>query len=104
MNRDLLLASAHRMAAEMARQGYAPPAGLAATPPDGLDLSDLAGEGSDYDRHVLRGLARVLGGGGSRSDAENMAIERQVLFELIDRPETRARMEHMLGTGKPLRN
>lgn len=104
MNRDLLLATAHRMAAEMARQNYAPPAGLAVTLPDGLDFSDLAGEGSDYDRHVLRGLARVLGGGGSRSDTENMAIERQVLFELVDRPETRARMEHMLGTGKPLRN
>ncbi|RJL20267.1 3-hydroxyacyl-CoA dehydrogenase [Paracoccus siganidrum] len=105
MNRDLLLATACRMAAEMAAQGYAPPAGLAVTPPDGLDLSELAGEGSDYDRHVLRGLARVLGGGGGgRSDAENMAIERQVLFDLIDRPETRQRMEHMLGTGKPLRN
>ncbi|MEG4644303.1 3-hydroxyacyl-CoA dehydrogenase NAD-binding domain-containing protein [Paracoccus sp. APAP_BH8] len=103
MNRDLLLASAHRMALQLA-QGYAPPTRQVLTLPQGLDLSDLAAEGSDYDRQMLRGLARVLGGGGSRSEAENMAVERQVLFDLIDRPETRARMEHMLGTGKPLRN
>jgi len=33
-----------------------------------------------------------------------MALERAALLQLITTPETRARIDHMLKTGKPLKN
>ncbi|MDF3608054.1 3-hydroxyacyl-CoA dehydrogenase NAD-binding domain-containing protein [Paracoccus sp. DMF-8] len=104
MNRDLLLTEARALVLQMIRQGYTPPNCLDVTSVDGLDLSTLAADGSDYDRQVLAGLSRVLGGSDTRTDAGNMAVEHRVLFDLVARPETQARMEHMLRTGKPLRN
>lgn len=104
MNRDLLLAAARDLVVQMIADGYSPPAGRTVTSTSALDLSGLAAGGTDYDRQVLVGLSQVLGGDETRADSKNMATERQVLFDLIARPETRARMEHMLGTGKPLRN
>ncbi|MFT4149998.1 MAG: 3-hydroxyacyl-CoA dehydrogenase/enoyl-CoA hydratase family protein [Paracoccaceae bacterium] len=104
MHRDGLLSTARDLALALLRDGYAPPAELTVRPAPAPDLSALAAQGSEYDRQVLAGLARVLGGQGPRSEAENMALERAVLFDLIARPETRARMSHMLETGKPLRN
>ncbi len=38
------------------------------------------------------------------SEAEMMAAERDAVLRLGRTPSTRARMEHMLETGKPLRN
>lgn len=104
MNRDLLLTEARALVLQMINEGYSQPKRLDVTSVDGLDLSALAADGSDYDRRVLAGLSRVLGGSDTRTDAGNMAVEHQVLFDLVARPETQARMEHMLRTGKPLRN
>lgn len=104
MNRDLLLGQACALVRQMIDQGYTPPRTVQVASVDGLDLSALAADGSDYDRQVLAGLSRVLGGQVARTDAGNMAVEHQVLFDLVARPETQARMEHMLRTGKPLRN
>lgn len=104
MNRDLLLTEARALVLQMIHQGYTQPKRLDVTSVDDLDLSALAADGSEYDRQVLAGLSRVLGGSDTRTDAGNMAVEHQVLFDLVARPETQARMEHMLRTGKPLRN
>ena len=55
-------------------------------------------------------LAEVLTGGPSGDvtrpldEAAMMALEREALIELARRPATRARIDHMLATGKPLRN
>ena len=104
MHRDSLLSTARALALALLRDGYTAPEQATVLPAPAANFAALAGEGSDYDRHVLAGLARVLGGDSPRSVVENMAIEREVLFDLIARPETRARMAHMLETGKPLRN
>jgi len=55
-------------------------------------------------------LAEVLTGGPSAdplkpiSEAAIMDLERQALLELIRTPATLRRIDHMLVTGKPLRN
>ena len=55
-------------------------------------------------------LAEVLTGGPSVdplkpiSEAAIMDLERQALLELIRTPATLQRIDHMLVTGKPLRN
>ena len=64
---------------------------------------------SDYDRLLGEKLAYVLGGG--RLSGEQMVseqylldLEREAFLSLCGRPETQQRMQHMLKTGKPLRN
>ncbi len=69
-----------------------------------------AGEGGDYDVVLASALARILSGGGAGSRAGTVPeaylhqLEREVFVELCAREETRARIRHMLATGKPLRN
>jgi 3-hydroxyacyl-CoA dehydrogenase len=51
----------------------------------------------------------VLSGGDTDvietvSDDHLLALERQAFMTLIRHPATLARLEHMLETGKPLRN
>jgi 3-hydroxyacyl-CoA dehydrogenase len=64
---------------------------------------------SAYDSFVGECVATVLCGGpvdgGSLvSEQYFLELERSVFIELCKRPETRARIDHMLKTGKPLRN
>ncbi len=69
----------------------------------------LGGYASEYDAFILRKLAHVLGGGYV---AENdyvpedyiLELEREVFVELCAEQKTQDRLEHMLKTGKPLRN
>jgi len=64
---------------------------------------------SAYDYQVARAAAVAICGGeiegGSLVD-ENwlLAIERQMFVALLQNPQTQARIQHMLDTGKPLRN
>lgn len=102
MQRDRLLSDARARAAALI-PGYAAPAPLRLDLPARVDIAGLDLR-SDHDRRLAEALAQVLSSPGPRSDAESMAVERAVLFDLIARPETLARMEHMLATGKPLRN
>ena len=58
---------------------------------------------------VSLALAKVLTGGKTDhtetvSEKDLYKLERQVFMELAHHPDTLARMEHMLETGKPLRN
>jgi 3-hydroxyacyl-CoA dehydrogenase len=64
---------------------------------------------SEYDYEIASRIATVLCGGevdrGSIVDEEwLLKLERQHFVELAQQPKTQARIEHMLKTGKPLRN
>jgi 3-hydroxyacyl-CoA dehydrogenase len=64
---------------------------------------------SDHDYRVAKAAATALCGGdieaGSRVDeAWLITIERAEFMTLLKTPETQARIQQMLETGKPLRN
>ena len=64
---------------------------------------------SPYDYEIATRIATVLCGGeidrGSLVDEEwLLKLERKHFVELAQQPKTQARIEHMLKTGKPLRN
>ena len=70
-----------------------------------------AGKWTEYDVHLASELARILTGGGPENtqpgklpEARFLELERDVFIGLCFRPESQARIEHTLKTGKPLRN
>ncbi len=117
MNRDRLLADAKAKALALVKDYQPPkpqpislpgPTGAAAL---GLALGDfhLQGKATDYDMVVSTKLARVLTGGDTdmldeTTEDKLLALEREAFLSLIRDPRTLARIEHMLETGKPLRN
>ena len=117
MNRDRLLADAKAKALELAKDYQPPkpqpislpgPTGAAAL---GLALDDFhhQGKATDYDMVVSAKLARVLTGGDAdmldeTTEDKLLTLEREAFLSLIREPRTLARIEHMLETGKPLRN
>jgi 3-hydroxyacyl-CoA dehydrogenase len=117
MNRDRLLADAKAKALALAVDYQPPtpqpislpgPTGAAAVE---LALNDLHAQGkaTDYDMVVAGKLSRVLSGGDTDAIDETtedrlLALEREAFLSLIREPRTLARIEHMLETGKPLRN
>jgi 3-hydroxyacyl-CoA dehydrogenase len=67
------------------------------------------GQISDHDYKVGRAAAAALSGGdvelGARVDEQWMLdVERTLFIELLKDPKTQARIQHMLDTGKALRN
>ena len=67
------------------------------------------GAATPHDEVVAGELAVVLSGGGTDvtetvSDDDLLRLEREAFMTLIKHPATLARLEHMLETGKPLRN
>ena len=111
------LLEAARARALAAADGYSPPepARLHRLEAGGRDalLADLraaleAGRVSAADLEVAEALACVFvaepGADPVVTEAEMMAAERDAVLRLSRTPSTRARMEHMLKTGKPLRN
>jgi 3-hydroxyacyl-CoA dehydrogenase len=75
----------------------------------GLYLSREAGYLSEYDTVIGEKLAHVLSGGrltGQQLVSEQylLDLEREAFLSLCGQPFTQARMQHMLKTGKPLRN
>lgn len=64
---------------------------------------------SDYDLHLGRQLAYVITGGDLTAPQEVheeylLELEREVILGLLREPKTQERVQHMLATGKPLRN
>ncbi len=64
---------------------------------------------SDYDMEIADRLAYVLSGGrvsGTQQVSEQylLDLEREAFLSLCGRPKTQERIQHMLRTGKPLRN
>lgn len=118
MNRDRLLADAKAKALVLARD-YRPPERpeIALPGPSGrlalemaVDALRLKGTATPHDVVVARELARVLSGGDDADitvpvgDDHLLKLEREAFMALIRHPATLARIEHMLETGKPLRN
>lgn len=67
------------------------------------------GKISDYDMELADGLAHVLTGGDKpvchqTSEQHILDLEREVFLRLCGNEKTVARIQHMLTTGRPLRN
>ena len=117
MNRDRLLADAKAKALALA-DNYAPPeearlrlpgeTGRAAIEMAVRDF-ELKGLVTPHDRVVVEELKYVLTGGDTDivdevGEDDLLKLERGAFAKLIRHPGTLARIEHMLDTGKPLRN
>lgn len=118
MNRDRLLYDAKQRALAMLKDYKAPQkiesirvAGAAGKTALDMAVDDLvkSGKASPYDKVVCGRLARVLTGGDHDwtkplSEDELLQLELDEFAHLIRDEGTMARIEHMLETGKPLRN
>ena len=74
-----------------------------------VDTLHLAGKASDYDVEISYQLAQVLTGGDTDmtqalSEQDVLDLELASFIYLVKQAGTQARLEHMLKTGKPLRN
>ena len=75
----------------------------------GVHLAWRAGRISDYDAVIGRKLATIMAGGelphlSTVTEQQLLDLEREVFLSLVGEAKTRARMQHTLKTGKPLRN
>ena len=119
MNRDHLIAESKEEVLELAAHGYAPPprekscyaagrdvrAGLRA----GIYVMQQGGYITEYDAFISSQLASILCGGdlssGQWVDEQFLLdCERKTFVALCQEPKTIERIQHMLSTGKPLRN
>jgi 3-hydroxyacyl-CoA dehydrogenase len=117
-NRDLLIGEAKKEVLRMADAGYAPPAktklkvlGAAAEGMVNGEIFNMqsAGYVTEYDAFLARRIATVVAGGDVRTNSEVdeeviLNLERQAFIDFLKEEKTLARIEHMLKTGKPLRN
>lgn len=116
MNKARLLADAKRLAIDLA-QDYQPPEPASYPLPGksawaALDMAvrnlQATGKASAYDVEISRQLATVLSGGADitrpLSEQDVLDLELEAFLYLVQQPATLARLEHMLKTGKPLRN
>ena len=67
------------------------------------------GKASVYDVYLSKQLAMVLSGHHTDitvplSEDALLALELKAFVDLVKQPNTLSRLEHMLKTGKPLRN
>jgi 3-hydroxyacyl-CoA dehydrogenase len=119
MNRERLIADAKAHALQRVAEGYQPPAPRTAIRVGGdtvlaplklgIHLAWRAGRISDHDALIGRTLARIMAGGdlphpSTVSEQHLLDLEREAFLALIGEPKTRARIQHTLKTGKPLRN
>jgi len=117
MNRDRLLFDAKQRVLALA-ENYTPP-----LPPEfrlpgpngaaalGLAVAQFEAQGkaSEHDAAVATELARILTGGDTDmqdvlAEDDITTLEREAFLKLVRQPKTIARIDHMLATGKPLRN
>ncbi len=118
LNKDRQIAVAKAHALRMAEDGYARPLkrkirvlgqeilGMFRV---GTDSMVAGGYISDYDRYIANQLAYVMAGGdlsGPSYVTEDymLELEREAFLRLLGERKTLERIEHMLKTGKPLRN
>jgi 3-hydroxyacyl-CoA dehydrogenase len=117
-NRDYLVGEAKKEVLKMVDEGYAPPAkrkirvfGESAQGMIAAEIYNMHKGGfiSDYDALLAKRIAFVISGGAIRANSELdeeaiLTLERRTFMELLRQEKTVARIEHMLNTGKPLRN
>jgi 3-hydroxyacyl-CoA dehydrogenase len=117
MNRDRVLADAKAKALELAKDYQPPKEQIISLPgPTGIAALKLAlsgfvatGKATPHDVTVSLALAKVLTGGKTDhtetvTEKDLLKLERAAFLELLKTNATLARIEHMLDTGKPLRN
>ena len=118
MNRDHLLFEAKQEVLQMGADGYVAPApgeiyaggrDLLAALKIAVWSLQQAGYASEHDALVAEKIAWVIAGGDLSSpawvsDAYFLELERAAFIDLLATEKTRARIQHMLETGKPLRN
>jgi 3-hydroxyacyl-CoA dehydrogenase len=119
MNRDRLIEDAKQTALAMVREGYTQPRPRADIPVLGesalaaiklaVHMMIRGGFISEYDGHVARKLAHVITGGDLShktlvSEQYLLDLEREAFVSLCGERKTQERIQHMLKTGKPLRN
>jgi len=119
MNRDRLLFDAKKAALALAPD-YAPPSpegdirlpGASGEYAMTMAVADMQknGRATDYDGVVSGFLAHVLSGGDAAdwtkpmTEQDILDLEYDAFVRLVKNDGTKARVEHMLKTGKPLRN
>jgi 3-hydroxyacyl-CoA dehydrogenase len=117
-NRDNLIGEAKKEVLRMVEDGYTPPPkkplkvmGEAAWGMVNAEIFNMHSGGyvSDYDAYLAKNIAYVIAGGDARTNStlDEQAIlnlERAKFIEFLKQEKTMARIEHMLKTGKPLRN
>ncbi len=117
MNRDRVLAAAKDRALSLAENYTAPEVAELSLPgPTAEAAMKMAvdgfrklGKATPHDVVVAGALARVLSGGDTDftetlNEDAILELERSASMSLVRHPGTLARMQHMLETGKPLRN
>ena len=119
MNRERLMADAKAKALERVREGYHMPAPRSAIPVGGESVSAAlklavhlmwrAGRATDHDALIGRKLAHIFGGGSlphatTVTEQYVLDLEREAFMSLLGERKTLERIQHMLKTGKPLRN
>ena len=118
MNRDRLLADAKARALALLAAGYQPPAPIEISLPGpsaraalsmAVDGFRQSGKATPHDEIVAKRLAVVVSGGDTDiteklGEDDLYRLEREAFLDLVKTPGTLARIEHMLDTGKPLRN
>jgi 3-hydroxyacyl-CoA dehydrogenase len=117
-NRDYLIGEAKKEVLDMVAAGYAPPVRRP------IPVMGEAGQGmidaelynmhsaqfvSEHDAFLASRIAFVLSGGQVRTSARVdedvlLTLERQAFIDFLKQEKTVARIDHMLKTGKPLRN
>jgi 3-hydroxyacyl-CoA dehydrogenase len=117
-NRDLLIGEAKKEVLRMADQGYAPPVkrplqvlGAAAEGMVNGEIFNMLSAGfvTEHDAFLARRIATVIAGGDVRTNSAVdedviLSLERAAFVDFLKEEKTLARIEHMLKTGKPLRN
>ncbi|WP_339159775.1 3-hydroxyacyl-CoA dehydrogenase/enoyl-CoA hydratase family protein [Paenibacillus sp. FSL W8-0186] len=118
VNSDYLIHEAKQAVLRMSAAGYEPPLeelirvagseGKAVLQMGAISMRESRYI-SDHDLLIAKKLAHVLAGGdvppGSYVSEQYMLdLEREAFLSLCGEPKTRQRMQHMLATGKPLRN
>jgi 3-hydroxyacyl-CoA dehydrogenase len=117
-NRDYLIGEAKKDVLKMVDEGYAPPPkrkikvlGQAAQGMVNAEISNMLNGKfiSEYDAFLAKKIAYVISGGNVRDNAQIeedviLTLEREAFIELLKEEKTLARIDHMLATGKPLRN
>jgi 3-hydroxyacyl-CoA dehydrogenase len=119
VNRDYQIDEAKKMVMAMNLEGYNPPSPPSAIKVAGektLAMLKMAiwtlheqGFATDHDVTVSEKVAYVLCGGNVQeytkvSEQYLLDLEREAFVSLCGEPKTLARIQHMLKTGKPLRN
>jgi len=119
VNRDYLIEDAKNTVLALNMVGYTPPKPLEEIRVPGentLAMIKLAiwtlheqGYATDHDVTVSKKVAHVLCGGNVLADTRVseqylLDLEREAFLSLCGDPNTHARIQHMLNTGKPLRN